>query len=115
MIFRKIQGSNLRSSIIGYGTWGLSGKVYGKISKKKALNLLKHAYNKKINFFDTANLYGNGYVEKLLGEAFTKKEKQKIIIATKIGMIRNEKNAFIPKFNFDTNFLQKIFFQVLRD
>ena len=49
-------------------------------------------------FFDTSTLYGDGYVEEILGKKFEKMNK--VIIATKIGMVKNNKNLFIPKFNF---------------
>ena len=75
MIFRKIQGTNFKSSILGYGTWGLAGNSYGRISKKESSYLLKHALSKQINYFDTSSLYGNGSVEKLLGETFSNYEK----------------------------------------
>ena len=55
--------------MIGFGTWGLSGKDYGFISAKKFKNLILKSVNSGIKFFDTAPLYGNGKVEKILGEA----------------------------------------------
>jgi aryl-alcohol dehydrogenase-like predicted oxidoreductase len=114
MEYRKIQGTSFKSSVIGFGTWGLSGDSYGKISKEKSKSILKHAFNKEINFFDTAALYGNGYVEELLGETFSCYEKQKIIISTKIGMVENKKNIFLPKFNFNIKFLQRGIFKSLK-
>jgi aryl-alcohol dehydrogenase-like predicted oxidoreductase len=96
--FRNIIGTDLRSSLIGYGTWGLAGNVYGKISLKESNYLLDYAIDKNINFFDTSTLYGDGYVEEILGKKF--KEMNNVIIATKIGMIKNNKNVFIPKFDF---------------
>ena len=114
MIFRKIQGTNFKSSILGYGTWGLAGNSYGRISKKESSYLLKHALSKQINYFDTSSLYGNGSVEKLLGETFSNYEKQKIIIATKIGMVENKKNIFLPKFDFKKENLQKEIFKSMR-
>ena len=98
MKFRNIIGTDLRSSLIGYGTWGLAGNVYGKISLKESNYLLDYAIDKNINFFDTSTLYGDGYVEEILGKKF--KEMNNVIIATKIGMIKNNKNVFIPKFDF---------------
>ena len=53
----------MKNKVIGYGTWGLSGVDYGKISSNKSFKLLSYAYKKGINFFDTAPLYGDGRVE----------------------------------------------------
>ena len=72
MKYSKIYNNNIKISKIGFGCWGLSGDTYGKISKKKSLSLLKFAYKKGINFFDTSSNYGNGKVEKILGEFINK-------------------------------------------
>lgn len=98
MKFRNIIGTDLRSSLIGYGTWGLAGNVYGKISLKESNYLLDYAIDKNINFYDTSTLYGDGYVEEILGKKF--KKMKNVIIATKIGMIKNNNNIFVPKFDF---------------
>lgn len=112
---RKIKGTNLKTSLIGFGTWGLAGNAYGNISKKKSLYLLDYAFERGINFFDTSSLYGNGYVEEILGEAFiSNNKKNNTIIATKFGMIPNKDNLFIPKFNFSKNFLQKKIYESIR-
>ena len=53
--------------MIGFGTWGLGGMDYGPIKEKKALTLLNYAHKKRVNFFDTAPLYGNGRSEMIIG------------------------------------------------
>ena len=40
----------MKNKVIGYGTWGLSGVDYGKISSNKSFKLLSYAYKKGINF-----------------------------------------------------------------
>ena len=108
MIYRKIKGTDLKSSIIGFGTWGLSGKVYGKITKSRSKRLLEYAIDNGINFFDTSSLYGDGSVEKILGETLEPyKNSKKLVIATKVGMIKNNKNYFVPKYNFSTFYTLK--------
>ena len=75
--------------MIGFGTWGLSGKDYGFISAKKSKNLILKSVNSGIKFFDTAPLYGNGKVEKILGEAIKENKglRKKITICTKFGLL----------------------------
>ncbi len=107
MKFRKIKGTDLKSSVIGFGTWGLSGKVYGKITKNRSKKLLEYAIDNGINFFDTSSLYGDGSVEKILGETLKPyKNSKNLIVATKVGMIKNYKNYFVPKYNFSNRHIQ---------
>jgi aryl-alcohol dehydrogenase-like predicted oxidoreductase len=72
---------------LGFGTWGLGGKDYGSLSSNYATNLINFALKKKIIFFDTAPLYGNGRSERLLGKVIKKIDRKNIIIATKGGML----------------------------
>lgn len=93
--------------MIGFGTWGLSGKDYGYISKKDASELLLLALRNGINFFDTAPLYGNGKVEKIIGNILTKDKKlrKKITICTKFGLLPHSSKKL--KHNFETNNIDK--------
>ena len=81
MDYVKLGKTGIKISRIGFGTWGISGDWGRKFSKKEILRLFNVAFELGINFFDTAPVYGNGYVEEILGE-FSKNHK--IIIATKI-------------------------------
>jgi len=84
--------------MIGYGTWGFSGKEYGNISKEKCVELLNYAYKKGIRFIDTAPIYGNGKVEKILNKFLNKKKRDQIVICTKCGMLPHK--GFKMKQNF---------------
>jgi aryl-alcohol dehydrogenase-like predicted oxidoreductase len=83
MKINKIFGIDKKVKCVGLGTWGLGGKSYGPINKRKAEKILNKSINLGVNFFDTSDLYSN--VEKLLGN--TIKCKKKIIIATKCGLL----------------------------
>ena len=48
--------------------WGLGGDAYGPVADEEALDALKTAYEKGINFIDTSDLYGNGKSEKMIGK-----------------------------------------------
>ena len=63
--------------MIGFGTWGLGGMDYGPIKEKKALTLLNYAHKKRVNFFDTAPLYGNGRSEMIIGSFLKTKIEKK--------------------------------------
>ena len=81
---------NLEVSAIGYGCMGLS-HGYGKLpERKESVKLIQYAFDLGCTFFDTAEGYGLGANEELLGEALTN-IRSKAVIATKLH-IRNEGN-----------------------
>lgn len=59
-----------------------------KATEKDAIDLFRYAMKQGIEFFDTADVYGLGRNEELLGKAFTAEEKKKILIGTKVGCTR---------------------------
>lgn len=90
---------------IGYGTWGLGGVDYGSVSEKKAFQLVSYAFQKGINFFDTAPLYGNGQSEKALGKLVSNIKRSSITICTKCGM--QPHRGFRMKQNFTKKFIKQ--------
>lgn len=84
MKYRKIPGTNLKASEIGFGVWTLSTGWWGEVSDEKAVHLLRYALDRGINFFDTADTYGNGRGETLVGDALAG-ERDRVVIATKFG------------------------------
>lgn len=76
--------SGLEVSSLGLGCMGLSFGYGNKIAKQDALNLIRRAFDLGITFFDTAEAYGPGDNEELLGEALEPFRK-KVVIATKFG------------------------------
>lgn len=86
MKLKPLGNTKLRVSEIGLGCMGMS-EFYGQTNEKESIATLHLALEKGINFFDTADVYGNGANEELLGKAF-KNQWNKIIIATKFGLVR---------------------------
>jgi aryl-alcohol dehydrogenase-like predicted oxidoreductase len=88
-------------SKISLGTWSLGGDTkgnisYGNITSRKAQQILEYAFNKGINFFDTANVYGEA--EKRVGKFIKNKDRKKFLLATKIGCISyDKKKNFSPE------------------
>jgi len=79
---------------IGYGTWPLVGDVngsvsYGKVNEVDSIKSLMYAFSCGVNVYDTADFYGYGYVESLIGDVFHRVRDQ-ICIITKGGMISND-------------------------
>lgn len=75
--------SGLFVSPISFGTWQLSPRFWGEQSKADALDAMKCAYDLGINFFDTADAYGDGFAETVLGEALKDLPRQDLVICTK--------------------------------
>lgn len=85
MRYRLFPGTDLKVSEVGFGTWTLSTGWWGEKSDEEAVAMLREAHGRfGINFFDTADTYGNGRGERQLAEAFRGKRDQ-VVYSTKIG------------------------------
>jgi aryl-alcohol dehydrogenase-like predicted oxidoreductase len=74
-------------SEIGFGAWQIGGD-WGKVDDKASIDTLHYAFDKGINFVDTAELYGNGHSEEVVGQALKSWTGQKIYVATKVRPIQ---------------------------
>ena len=93
--------SNIKVSKLCLGTWALGGKkynnvAYGDISYKRCEEILNYSINKKVNFFDTANVYGDA--EYKLGKIL-KNFREDIFIGTKVGCVSFKKKLNFSKSN----------------
>jgi aryl-alcohol dehydrogenase-like predicted oxidoreductase len=85
MMQKRILGkSGLEVSTLGLGCMGLSFGLGPATDKQDAIKLIRRAYELGVTFFDTAEAYGPGDNEELLGEAVAP-FRDKIVIATKFG------------------------------
>lgn len=85
---RTIGNSELVASSIGLGCMGMS-EWYGPTNDMESRATIQSAFDMGLNFFDTADVYGNGHNEALLGGAI-KKFRNEIVLATKFGFLPNE-------------------------
>jgi aryl-alcohol dehydrogenase-like predicted oxidoreductase len=85
--------SNLTVKRIGLGCMGMS-EFYGSFSEQESINTLRKAIDLGVNFFDTADMYGWGANERLLGKAF-KGRWSEVILATKFAVMRGPKGEFL--------------------
>lgn len=91
MKYRTLGRTGLRVSEIGFGAWGIGGGVngslgYGATDDAVSQTALREAVANGITFFDTADLYGFGHSEELLGETL-RDVREKIVLATKVGFL----------------------------
>jgi aryl-alcohol dehydrogenase-like predicted oxidoreductase len=82
-------------SEIGFGAWGIGGATpgatsYGATEDAASLAALERAFDRGINFFDTADVYGYGRSERLIG-AFIRTRRDRVVVASKVGMTRYDR------------------------
>jgi aryl-alcohol dehydrogenase-like predicted oxidoreductase len=82
--FRTLGKSNLNITEIGFGLWAAGGDQWGATDDSEVLNAIDYALAQGMNFYDTADVYGGGHSEELLGQAM-RGRRDKFIVATKIG------------------------------
>lgn len=81
MNYRELGNTGIKISEVSFGTWAIGG-AWGKTNDTEALKSLEYAMDQGVNFFDTADVYGDGHSEELLAKA-TKGKEDQIQIATK--------------------------------
>lgn len=85
MRYRKLGRSGIKVSEIGFGAWTIGLDWWGKkIDDDEAIKMLKKAYDLGINFFESADMYGKGRSEKIIGQVF-KDMRNEIVYSTKWG------------------------------
>lgn len=86
---RELGKSGLCVSAIGLGCMGMS-EFYGAYDDQTSIKVIHRAIDQGVTFFDTADMYGVGHNEELLGRAI-KGRRDGLIIATKFGNVRGPK------------------------
>lgn len=84
--YRQLGKSGIMVSEIGMGLWAAGGDAWGPTDDREVLDAIEYALDAGINFFDTADVYGNGHSEELLGQAMQGR-RERFIVATKIGWL----------------------------
>lgn len=79
-------------SAIGLGLMGMS-EFYGASDRAQSIRVIHHALDHGVNFLDTADMYGSGHNEELLGEAL-RGRRDDAFVATKFGVMRGEGGSF---------------------
>ena len=87
MKFRAFGRTGWQVSEIGFGGWQLGGP-WGKQDDAESIRTLHYAFDRGINFVDTAELYGAGHSEEVIGQALREWRGGKIYVATKAQPIR---------------------------
>jgi len=88
---KQFGNTDLYVSVIGFGAWGIGGPAmagktpigWGEVDDNVSIKALEKAYANGINFYDTADFYGLGHSEELIGKSISR--YRDAIIATKVG------------------------------
>jgi len=79
--FRRLGSSDIEVSEISLGSWLTYS---GGVAREQAQECVRKAFEEGINFIDTANVYGRGAAETLLGEVLSGHERSSYVLATKV-------------------------------
>jgi aryl-alcohol dehydrogenase-like predicted oxidoreductase len=83
---RELGRTGIRISALGLGLMSMSG-IYGNANDEESIGVIHYALDKGINFLDSADMYGWGHNETLLGKAL-KGRRDKVVVATKFGQVK---------------------------
>lgn len=92
MQYRTLGRTGLRVSEVGFGAWAIGGPArlgpvetgWGEVDDALSLRAIEAAYDAGVTFFDTADVYGDGRSERLIGKALGPK-RDRVVVASKVG------------------------------
>ena len=95
MQYRELGRTGIKVSVIGFGAWAIGGTAdasgaplgWGRTSDDESLAAIRRARDLGVTFFDTADSYGFGRSESLLGIVLSR-TRQEVVLATKVGVVR---------------------------
>lgn len=105
MHYRKLGNTDITVSEIGFGAWAIGGRAdaggtpfgWGKTNDDDSLAAIRRARELGITFFDTADSYGFGRSESLLGIVLSRR-REDVVIATKVGVARDSEGRLVKDF-----------------
>lgn len=111
---RKLGKSNLDVSPLGLGCWAIGGPTqylgnhfgWGEIDEDEAIRAIHVALDAGITLFDTADIYGTGHSERILGQALTGRRDQ-VLIATKFGLTFEEYSGIMTGQDASPAYIQR--------
>ena len=87
MRHRPLGRTGIDVSALGFGAWAIGGS-WGPVADDESMRTLRRALELGVDFFDTADVYGDGHSEQLLAR-LRREQKQPFRVATKVGRRSN--------------------------
>ncbi len=111
---RVLGRSGIEVSALGMGCWAIGGPFWrgaapvgwGEVNDQESMQALERALDMGVTFFDTADVYGCGHSERILG-AVLAGQRQDVVIATKFGNVFDEQTKRITGFNAEPEFVRR--------
>ncbi|MER3443853.1 MAG: aldo/keto reductase [Meiothermus sp.] len=91
MHYRQLGQTGIEVSEIGFGAWAIGGDAWGEVDDATSLRALERALELGVNFIDTADVYGDGRSERLVGQAIRGK-RGRVILASKGGLMGHHRD-----------------------
>jgi len=101
MEYRKLGESGLELSAITYGAFAIGGTLWGGTEKQDSIGAIEASIDNGVTSIDTAPFYGLGLSEELIGEAIKGRDRSKIQLLTKFGLVWDGSNNGKGEFFFD--------------
>lgn len=92
MEYRNLGSSEVKVSAITYGAFAIGGTMWGGTEKRDSLSAIHASLDNGITSIDTAPFYGFGLSDELVGEALSGRDRSKIQILTKFGLVWDGSN-----------------------
>lgn len=86
MEYISVPGTELQASRVGLGTWAIGGWLWGGTDEQDSINTIHRAVELGITLIDTAPVYGFGRSEEIVGKALKGLDRDKVVLATKVGL-----------------------------
>ena len=106
MQYRELGRTGIKISVVGFGAWAIGGASgasgaplgWGRTSDDESLAAIRRARELGVNFFDTADSYGFGRSESLLGIVLSR-TRHDVVLATKVGVVRTSSGELRKDFS----------------